>query len=260
MTTDHILVNAMGHVTTVTLNRPEKLTSLTPQMYETLIAVFERLADDPDVRVVILTGAGANFCSGSDIGALDEIHHSHLPVAAEKAIAAFPKPVIAAIRGNCLGGGCQLATAADIRLSTDDAYFGVPPAKLGIVYPLSATKRLISLIGSAGTKYLIYTGDRINATRALHLGLVDELIMPGLLEERSQQLATTIANRSQLTLQATKEIVNAETDGTLTPDLVMDWVRRAAEGPDLPEGMAAFAARRRPEFTWSRNADIPEKS
>ncbi|MDO4716720.1 MAG: enoyl-CoA hydratase/isomerase family protein [Propionibacteriaceae bacterium] len=251
MNDSEILVDRDGAIATVTMNRPHKLNSLSPSMYEHLITAFRRLSDDDSVRVVILTGAGRSFCAGSDIASLTDLHHSHLPVRAEQTIASFPKPVIAAIRGNCLGGGCQLATAADIRLAADDSHFGIPPAKLGIVYPLSATRRLISLIGPAGTKYLIYTGDRINATRALHLGLVDELVMPGLLWERAQQLAVTIASRSQLTLQATKQIVDAHTEDTLTEELVSSWVREAACGPDLPEGMAAFAARRPPSFTWT---------
>lgn len=252
MSAGDILLARDEAVATVTLARPTKLNSLTPAMYRRLISVFDELAADESVRVVILTGAGRSFCAGSDISYLNDLHHSHLPVEAETAIATFPKPVIAAIRGDCLGGGCQLATAADIRLASDDAHFGVPPAKLGIVYPLSATKRLLSLIGPAGTKYLIYTGDRINATRALHMGLVDELIMPGLLMERAHQLALTIASRSQLTLQATKEIIDAETNATLTTDLVDRWVGEASASPDLPEGMAAFAARRSPHFTWTR--------
>lgn len=251
MNDSEILVDRDGAIATVTMNRPHKLNSLSPGMYEHLITAFRRLSEDDSIRVVILTGAGRSFCAGSDIASLTDLHHSHLPVRAEQTIASFPKPVIAAIRGNCLGGGCQLATAADIRLAADDSHFGIPPAKLGIVYPLSATRRLISLIGPAGTKYLIYTGDRINATRALHLGLVDELVMPGLLWERAQQLAVTIASRSQLTLQATKQIVDAHTEDTLTEELVSSWVREAACGPDLPEGMAAFAARRPPSFTWT---------
>lgn len=254
MSDEDILVDRDGAIATVTMHRPRKLNALTPAMYENLIAVFTRLREDDSVKVVILAGAGRSFCAGSDISALNQLHHSHLPVEAESAIANFPKPVIAAIRGDCLGGGCQLATAADIRLATDDAHFGIPPAKLGIVYPLSATRRLISLIGPAGTKYLIYTGDRINATRALHLGLVDELIMPGLLDERARQLAGTIASRSQLTLQATKEIVDAHTDGVLTEDLVDGWVKEATHGPDLPEGMDAFASRRTPRFSWTHPA------
>jgi len=246
-----VSVQTDHHIVVVTLSRPDKLNALNTSMYDQLITIMTGLAQDDDVRVVIVTGAGANFCAGSDIAQLDQLHHTDWPVRAETALTDFAKPVIAAIAGNCLGGGLQLAAACDVRLAADTARFAVPPAKLGIVYPLSATRRLMSLIGPSATKYLIYSGDAVNATRALHMGLVDELVPPDLLHDRARHLAETIARRSQLTLQATKQIVDDIVNDRLDEATVAAWVDEAAHGPDLPEGMSAFAARRTPQFTWT---------
>ncbi len=238
-------------VATLTINNPGKHNSMTPAMYRRIPAALEELAADGSVRALLLQGAGEQFSAGSDIGSLDQLHRGELPVAAELAVAAFPKPVIAAVRGFCFGGGLQLATACDIRIAADTAVFAAPPAKLGIVYPLSATRRLMSLIGPSATKYLIFSADRVNATRALHMGLIEEVVSPDLLDARARHVAATIAGRSQLTIQATKDIVDGLVDGTLDESLVDAWVSRAETGPDLAEGMSAFAERRPPRFTWS---------
>lgn len=259
MSTGRIDIDVTGHIARLIINNPDKRNSLHPDMYHQIMPALDELAADRDVRVLLVRGEGPHFSAGSDIGSLDQLHKGELPVAAEEALAAFPKPVVAAIRGYCFGGGLQLVTACDIRIAADTALFSVPPAKLGIVYPLSATRRMISLIGPSATKYLIFSGDQINATRALHLGLVEELVSPDLLDARAEHIAQTIAKRSQLTLQATKEIIDEMVDGTLTDELVDAWVSEAEEGRDLAEGMKAFAARRTPEFTWN-NEHLPNRT
>lgn len=259
MSTGTIDIDVTGHVARLRINNPTKRNSLHPDMYRQIIPALDHLAADRDVRVLLVSGEGAHFSAGSDIGSLGQLHKGELPIAAEEALAAFPKPVVAAIRGYCFGGGLQLVTACDIRIATDTAQFSVPPAKLGIVYPLSATRRMISLIGPSATKYLIFSGDQINATRALHMGLVEELVSPDLLDARADHIAQTIAQRSQLTLQATKEIIDELVDDALTPELVAAWVDEAERGADLAEGMSAFAAHRTPEFTWS-NEHLPDRT
>jgi len=240
------------HIATLTLSNPTKRNSLTVEMWKAIPRLLDELRNDPEVRVVILRGQGDMFSAGSDISNLTYLHNSDLPGLAEEALANFPKPVVAVVAGHCMGGGCQLATACDFRVAGEGADFAVPPAKLGIVYPLSATKRLVSLIGPSATKYLIYTGDRISASRALHMGLIDEIVSPDLLQDRGRHIAATIARRSQLTLQATKEIVRAIVDDVASDSLVDAWVERAHHGPDLVEGMSSFAARRPANFRWTR--------
>jgi enoyl-CoA hydratase/carnithine racemase len=164
------------HVATITITNPAKRNAMTPAMWRELPRLLGALATDPAVRALVLTGAGDTFCSGADISALTEIgtDGGSLTIAADQALAAFPKPTIAAIRGHCLGGGLQLATACDLRIAADTAYFGITAAKLGIVYPATSTARLIDLVGPATTKALLFTGDLINAPNALRIDLIEE--------------------------------------------------------------------------------------
>lgn len=248
-------VGGGGHTAVVTIDNPGKRNAMTPAMWEAVPGLLDGLAADAAVRVVVLTGAGDTFCAGADIGSLAALGAGgdarDLAVAAESALAAFPKPVIAAIRGYCVGGGCQLAAACDLRVAADDARFAVTPAKIGIVYPASATARLVRLIGAAATKYLLYTADQIDAAHALRVGLVDELTAPADLDARVRALAETVARRSQLTVRASKEIVDALASGTFEPELGRRWREAAAAGPDAAEGIAAFTERRPPVFPWT---------
>ncbi|MFF3518491.1 enoyl-CoA hydratase/isomerase family protein, partial [Streptomyces sp. NPDC002573] len=177
--------------------------------------LLHRLAADPAVRVLVLTGDGDTFCSGADIAGLaasdareDQDSDTSVngngalaaAVAAEEALAAFPKPALAAVRGYCVGGGCQLAAACDLRYAARDARFGVTPARLGIVYPASSTRRLVGLVGPATARYLLYSAELIDAERALRTGLVDELLDDGPeFDARVADFARALAERSQLT-------------------------------------------------------------
>lgn len=240
-----------GYVASVILNRPEKLNSLTEAMWAAVTQRFTQLDADPTVRVIQLMGAGQHFCAGADIANLSHHHKSGEVVAAEEAIASCRKPVIAVIQGYCLGGGLLLAAACDLRIAASDSTFGLPPAKLGIVYPEAATRRFVSLVGPANTKYLIYTADRIDAARALHIGLVDEVIDPDALDGRAALVADQMAGLSQLSIQATKQIVDTMVAGRSASDLVNRWVALADTGPDMAEGISAFSERRPPAFTWT---------
>ena len=166
----------------------------------------------------MLTGEGATFCAGADISSLREPGESPqgLAVRAEEALAAFAKPTLAAVRGYCVGGGCQLAAACDLRFAETDALFGVTPAKLGIVYPASSTRRLVSLVGPSAAKYLLFSGELIDTERALRTGLVDEVLPPGELGKRVAEFTRVLATRSQLTQAAAKEFATGARTGTRT--------------------------------------------
>lgn len=246
-----------GHTAVVTIDNPAKRNAMTPDMWRALPPLLDGLAADADVRVVVLTGAGETFCAGADISSLQTLGTGgdgdgrDLAVVAENALAAFPKPVIAAIRGYCVGGGCQLAAACDLRIAADDARFAITPARIGIVYPPSATTRVVNLIGAPATKYLLYTADLIDAAHALRVRLVDELTTAEDLTPRVTALAGTVATRSQMTIRASKEIVDAITTGTDVTTLAATWRTAALAGPDAAEGIAAFTERRQPNFTWT---------
>lgn len=243
-------LHRQGSTAVITLNNTGKRNAMTDDMWRRIPALMKEVDADPEVAAVILTGADGTFCAGSDITSLDELHHAERPINAELALARSPKPVIAAIEGTCYGGGLELAVACDIRVAGSAATFSVPPATLGIVYPVSATQRMIHLMGPAVTKEMLFTAIRFDAARALAVGLVNSVVEPGLALEVAMGMGERMAGLSQLTLRASKEIV----DGLLARDLgaetAISWVQRANSGPDLPEGIAAFRERRPPRFTW----------
>ncbi|SFE04272.1 Enoyl-CoA hydratase/carnithine racemase [Actinacidiphila alni] len=238
---------------TVTISNPARRNAMTTAMWEELPALLDGLAADPAVRVLVLTGAGDTFCAGADITGLADAGGSHAPqaaaVAAEEALAAFPKPTVAAIRGYCVGGGCQLAVACDLRFAARGSRFGVTPARLGIVYAPSSTRRLVDLTGPATAKYLLFSAELIDDERALRTGLVDEVLPEDELDKRVRDFADVLRSRSQLTQAAAKEFA-ASADA---PDdtRAAHWQRRAALSGDTAEGVAAFLERREPHFTWT---------
>lgn len=242
-------------VATVVISHPAKRNAMTAAMWRALPELLAGLADDPAVRTLVLTGAGATFCAGADISSLTGNAGNAgdagaddpraLAVAAEEALAAFPKPTLAAIRGFCVGGGSQLAAACDLRFAEEGASFGVTPAKLGIVYPASSTRRLAGLVGPAWAKYLLFSAELIGAETALRAGFLNELLPAGQLDKRVAEFTRILASRSQLTQAAAKEFADGRTDRDAY------WQGRAAAGEDTAEGVAAFLERRAPRFTWT---------
>jgi enoyl-CoA hydratase/carnithine racemase len=241
-------------VGTITIDRPDKRNAMTARMWRDLPRLLDGLASDPSVRVVVLTGAGGNFCAGADISELGDIKphgEGNLSTAAEEALAAFPKPTIAAIEGFCVGGGCQLAAACDLRFAADGARFGITPAKLGIVYPVSATTRLVRLVGPSAAKYLLYSADLVGTDHALRIGFVDEVTPSGALHDRVDEYAATLASRSLLTQEATKDMVDTIAAGLPVEASADLWLAEAVAGGDATEGVTAFLERRPPNFTWT---------
>uniref|UniRef100_A0AAU2UYC8 Enoyl-CoA hydratase/isomerase family protein n=1 Tax=Streptomyces sp. NBC_00003 TaxID=2903608 RepID=A0AAU2UYC8_9ACTN len=233
-------------VATVVISNPAKRNAMTSAMWRALPPLLEALAADPDVRALVLTGAGDTFCAGADISTLREpgADPKMLAVRAEEALAAFPKPTLAAVRGHCVGGGSQLAAACDLRFAEEGASFGVTPAKLGIVYPASSTRRLVALVGPSTAKYLLFSGELIDSERALRTGLVDEVLPEGELGKRVAEFTRVLVSRSQLTQAAAKEFADGRTDRDA------HWAEQERGSDDTAEGVAAFLERRPPHFTW----------
>ncbi|MFI6638289.1 enoyl-CoA hydratase/isomerase family protein [Streptomyces sp. NPDC050504] len=234
-------------IATVVIANPAKRNAMTASMWRALPGLLDGFAADPAVRALVLTGAGDTFCAGADISSLRERggDTQALSVVAEDALAAFPKPTLAAVRGFCVGGGSQLAAACDLRFAQEGASFGVTPAKLGIVYPASATRRLVSLVGPATTKYLLFSGELIDAERALRTGLVDEVLPEGQLGKRVAEFTRVLAARSLLTQAAAKEFADGR-EGREE-----HWAGQARGSGDAAEGVAAFLERRTPRFGWT---------
>lgn len=245
-----VALTRRGTTAILTLDNPGKRNAMTDPMWRQIPAYLRSLDAEPEVTAVILTGADGVFCAGSDIHSLDELHHAEGPVNAEHALARSPKPVLAAIEGPCIGGGLELAVACDVRVAGASATFSVPPATLGIVYPVSATQRMIHLMGPAVTKEMLFTAVRLDAQRALRVGLVNRVVDEGSALDEALAMAERMAALSQLTLRASKEIVDALVAHDLDAESAISWVQRANASPDLVEGVAAFRERRPPRFTW----------
>ncbi|MFD3544316.1 enoyl-CoA hydratase/isomerase family protein [Streptomyces sp. NPDC058655] len=233
-------------VATVVISHPAKRNAMTAAMWRALPGLLADLEADPAVRALVLTGAGPTFCAGADISSLTGGEDPQaLAVAAEEALAAFPKPTLAAIRGFCVGGGSQLAAACDLRFAEEGASFGVTPAKLGIVYPASSTRRLSSVVGPAWAKYLLFSAELIDAEQALRAGFLNELLPAGRLDGRVADFTRILTSRSRLTQAAAKEFADGRTDRDA------HWAAQADGSGDTAEGVAAFLGRRAPEFTWA---------
>ena len=248
-----------GQVARLTIDRPDKRNAMTAAMWAGLPGVLDGLATDADVRVLVVTGAGPSFCAGADISDLLSGPDPADPMAAvrrdnlaaQAALREFPKPTLAMIRGHCIGGGVELAASCDLRFADPTAVFGVTPAKVGIVYTPSSTKALIDLVGPAMTKYLLFSGELIDAATALRVGLVDRVVEADKLEADVHRFADVLASRSALSQRATKQVVAALGAGSDGEAEVAPWYRETVASGELPEGVAAFADRRTPMFPWA---------
>lgn len=246
-----------GATALVTIDHPRKRNAMTTRMWSAWPDLIDRVVADEGVRVVVVTGAAGHFCAGADISELEAILDNDRPTKAHEAIARCPKPTIAAITGSCVGGGVLMAGACDMRIAGSSSRFGVPPANLGLVYPPVPLDRLVRLIGPAATKYLVFTAELIGADRARHIGLVDEVLPDDVVLHRALALADDIARRSQLSIQATKDLVDRMVERTLTDARVDAWMAQVASSPDFTEGTSAFLERRKAHFTWN-GAGLPD--
>ena len=258
MSTEELYVTREDGVATLWLNRPEKRNAVTHAMWRGIGDLVGALADDDTVRVLVLRGVGEHFCAGADIGGLAEMpltdYHAHNQYA-DRALAAFPKPSVAFVTGSCIGGGVELASCCDLRIAAEGSRFGITPAKLGILYPAYALERVTRLIGPSQAKYLLFTGDIVDADRALAMGLVDELLPADAAEARLADLCAILTERSLLTQVGTKEMIDAVVhDGAVPDETMARWQAEVDASPDLAAGIAAFARREAPAFTWTPGA------
>lgn len=251
-----ILRELHGRVALVTINRPDKRNALDGPTRSQLLAVLDELRADPEVRVVVLTGAGDKaFVAGADISEFEgRSPIDQFRVMSDRtifdAVDAFPKPVIAALNGFALGGGCELAMACDIRVAADTARLGQPEVNLGIIPGGGGTQRLPRLVGTGTAYKLLFTGEVIGADEALRIGLVDEVVPAAGLRARALALAETIAQKSPVALQLIKEAVRASLRVPLDEGLRQETTLfgLAFSSEDKAEGVAAFLGKRPAEF------------
>lgn len=251
-----VITEVANGVATVTINRPDKLNALNAPVRQEFIATLGRLDANPDVRVGIVTGAGEKaFVAGADVAefehrtALDQFTVSRCATVFS-ATAAFRKPLIAAINGFCLGGGCELALACDIRIASSTARLGQPEVNLALIPGGGGTQRLARLVGVGQAFKLIYSGDMIRAEEAMRIGLVEEVVAPDQLMPRARELAASIASKSPVALQLIKEAIQASLEMPLAEGLRLETalLSVAFASEDKREGVRAFLEKRPPAF------------
>jgi enoyl-CoA hydratase len=254
-----ILQSVTEGVGIITFNNPEKRNAMSLDMWEGLGHALIALRDDPEVRVVILVGAGDKaFVSGADISQFEKTRHnaeaseeySRRSAEQRELLANYSKPTIACIRGFCLGGGMQVAMLADIRIAAENSQFGIPAAKLGIAYGYDGLRHLVSLVGPSWARLLMYTGMRIESAEALRIGLVDRVIADAELWSAALEIARTISGNAPLAIQAAKTTIAEVLKDPDQRD--MDAIKRIGmacmDSEDFREGRRAFMEKRKPQF------------
>ena len=241
-----------GPIGVITMNRPEALNALNDQVLKDLDAVLDAAEANDEVLVLILTGAGRSFVAGADIGQMKDF----TPVQAKQfgmygnsvflKLENFPKPVIAAVNGFALGGGCELSMACDIRLASEKAKFGQPEVGLGITPGFGGTQRLARIVGVSNAMELILTAKNINAQQAKEIGLVSHVYPPEELMDKAMELANTICANAQIAVQESKRCIRMgmQTDIATGSAFEAEAFGVCCGTADKDEGMGAFLAKR----------------
>lgn len=252
----NLIIEKEEQVCIVRINHPEALNALNSVILKELGQAFDAIARDEETNVVILTGEGRSFVAGADISEMSVMKAAEgkrfgcLGAEVFRKIELLEKPVIAAVNGFALGGGCELAMACDIRIASSKAKFGQPEVGLGIIPGFSGTQRLPRIVGVAKAKELIYTAGVIPAEEACRIGLVNKVVEPEELMKEAMAMAVIIASKAQLAVRYAKEAINRgiETDIDTGIGLENGLFGLCFATQDQKEGMDAFLWKRKPEF------------
>ncbi len=257
---DKMLSRRDGQVGYVIFNNPERHNAVSLEMWDTTAEILEDFAKDPEVRVVVVTGAGGKaFVSGADISKFESERASLeatkvYNAAVERAntgIYDFPKPTIAMIRGYCIGGGVGLASCCDLRIASANSRFAVPAAKLGLGYSFNGLKRLIDIVGPAFAKEIFFTARQFDAEDVRTMGFVNRIVPEAELETYVKTYAETIAANAPLTVKAAKYVANEVMKDESKRNLARcaEMVEQCFTSKDYTEGRRAFMEKRKPAFT-----------
>jgi len=258
--TDKMLAKIDGATGHIIFNNPERYNAVSLEMWDAVDVALNAFAEDDEIRVVVLSGAGSKaFVSGADIskfekerGSKHATDHNNARIkVVYTAIENYPKPTIAMINGHCIGGGLNLASCTDFRIASAKSRFAMPAAKLALGYPFDAIRRLVNAVGAASAKQMMFTAKSIDAEAALRLGLIQEVVAEDTLAERVTEIAENISGNAPLTIRAMKYIATQ----VLQPDPSARDLNRCDEmvaacfaSEDYVEGRKAFMEKRSPEF------------
>lgn len=249
-----------GAIGWMIFDNPARRNAVSVSMFEAIPRLLDGFAADPEIRVLVLAGAGDKaFVSGADISQFEAQRagpqavqrYEEIAEEAQGRLQRFEKPTLAMIRGYCLGAGVNIATACDLRVAAEDARFGIPAAKVGLGYRVSSTKNLIDIVGSANARAMLITARQYGAAQAKDMGLVHEVVPVAELEATTRRLCADIAANAPLTMRTAKRIIHALTRSPSDFDAAQAraWVQECFESTDYAEGRRAFLEKRKPTFT-----------
>ncbi|PBC47801.1 2,3-dehydroadipyl-CoA hydratase [Rhodococcus sp. ACS1] len=253
-----LVTTRQGGIAILEINRPASKNSMSNDLLAAMAAELRALRHDDDIRAVIITGAGGTFCAGADITGFDTLRDAALLGAREEFggtfwsdLATFPKPVIAAIEGLALGGGCELALACDIAIAGESAKFAVPEVKLGVIPGAGGTQRLVGAVGKSKAMAMLLSGDFRTADQACAAGLIAETVPDGEARAHAVALAQRIAKNSPLAVALAKDAALRALETSLSQGLEHEKrnFHIAVRSADCHEGQSAFLAKRAPAFT-----------
>jgi len=260
--TEELLIQENGRILTLTINRPEKLNTLVPEVLWKMADTLNALGMSATSRPVVIRGAGEkSFSAGYDIASLprdvppeiqEELKSKPPMETAIQAIMNYPYPVIAMIQGYAFGGGCEMAIACDLRVAGEKARMGMPPAKIGLVYPYSGYRRFLNVLGYSRTLEVFLTGRYYDSARCREMGLVNYVVPDQELEKFTYDLAEELADNAPLSLRGTKSILNRIVKYPHLPpeeeEVISSLFTASLQSEDVEEGKRAFREKRKPVF------------
>lgn len=257
--TEKMLARKDDGIGWIVFNNPERRNAVSLEMWQAVEKILENYAQDENIRVVIMAGSGEKaFVSGADISefenkrnsAKSEEEYRRISLGAQRSLEKFEKPILAMIKGFCIGGGVAVALNADIRIASDDAQFAVPAARLGLGYNYSGIQKLVHIVGPAFAREIFYTARRFSAEEALNMGLVNRVVGSGEIGEVVRDCAQKIAENAPLTIRAAKAAIGETLKNPDDRDIeaVESIVKACFDSMDYTEGRRAFMEKRKPKF------------
>jgi enoyl-CoA hydratase/carnithine racemase len=258
--TERLIVEKQGPIGWIVFNNPERRNALSIDMWEAIPKALDRFEADAEIRAIVLTGAGEKaFVSGADISQFDQARadsagvqrYEEIAEGAQLRLQQCDRPVLAMIRGYCLGGGLNIALASDLRVAADDARLGIPAARIGLGYRASSTKNLVDTIGPANAREVLLTGRQFTADEALAMGLVNRVVPAAALQDAVLEYCGLFADNAPLTMRTAKRIIREvlKSHAGFDAAACRAYVQECFESADYAEGRRAFKEKRRPIFS-----------